>query len=699
MFSVLLPLGLFSPFDSVQQAISANLGSKTYRGDAVLVLINYEEASENNLKNIDVLPELLERISAVGPKQILIDHKASGPTNEREVAALEAALAKLPEKPALVVFAFPSGELPFSEIYSLTEPREQFDVTIPLPEIERHVVMVNSFSDTGFFGAPIEIAATIDSNAGPVPSTAQFLADHDEYLPPGLPTDQRYDVSTIPRFSAVEILSGEQGISQLTGKRVVISRTGVAYRDSVRSARDLSTHQAIIPILGAQTLLEGPPTSLGQLPAFIAAIIAAIAWTFLPRPYGRWVGLTAIVSLIFAPFFLESQLIYQRTADGLLFLLVLAAGRLRIRYKDALVDARDAAESKSWFLAQASHDLRQPIHAIGMLSARLGETDLAPSQKDLIRKIDRSVDGASRMFKSLLDIASLESGSLTPAMAPVSINEILAEVEETQGIAAERAGVELRMTPSEVVVMTDRALTVTLLQNLVSNSIKYATGKKVLIGVRRRGQTVSLCVYDRGEGISEKNVRKVSKEFFRVSARSPIEGSGLGLAIVDRLCKLMDLTFRIKSRTGRGTTALIEGIPITTDQERIVVPSQSTASPLLQGVKVLIVDDDIDTLRATEALVRQWGCEASSAASFPRSPQCDVIISDFDFGNGTTLADFRDTVGQLRQNGTNTIVVSGHAVSFVKQALGDATPIVLGKPLRPAELRSVLMADRMGARE
>ncbi len=699
IFALLLPAEPFETYDVVQQSISANIASKTYEGDAIIVQIDRDDAARVDLTEAEILPELLTLISSANAKQIVIDYRPPETRTAADTALFTDALAKLPEKPVFLAYVSEVARPTLAESYTLSEPKRLFSIQPFKASVADKIIVAHQYFDFSNTGAPIDISPTLETDQGLIPSGAQLLADYAADLPPGLPINQRYNPRTIPRISSAALLTSEQVSDALTDKRVVISQIGRPFVDNVRTARGNATERAVLPILGAQTLLDGPPAFWGPLPAFLLGALGAIAWTYLRRPYGRWLGLGTLSFLIISPFVLETYLIYQHTSHGIVLLLALGVGRLVLRYNTALAEAHQAAQSKSWFLAQASHDLRQPIHAVGMLSARLGQTEMSPFQKDLVRKIDRSVDGASRMFKSLLDIASLESGSLQPVIAPVSINEILAEIEEVQGIAAERANVELRLAPSELIVMTDRALATTMLQNLVSNAIKYATGKKVLVGARRRGTTVSLCVYDRGGGISTSDIRKVSKEFFRASKRAQIEGSGLGLAIVERLCALLDLQFRIKSKTGHGTGAIIEGIPITQDTRRSVSQSPQMGSPLLQGLRVYIVDDDIDTLRATEALVRQWGCEPTSKDTFPDELDCDVIISDFDFGNGITLADHTETIRDLRSKGVNTIVVSGHAVGFVKDVLDGAAQQVLGKPLRPAELRSVLMADRMAARD
>ena len=700
IFGLLGPIAPFGPYDWVQQWVSARVNSKPYDGDAVIVSID-----EQSLRLIGepswspgALAKLLTAISDADPKQIVIGRQHFGPDNVgRE--DLREALAALPRKPVLLISAVPQ-KLEFDIVQSVDQQmeRSRFLIESLTPDVAPYVIPANSVTRVTPVGAPLWIAGTAKTGDGYLPSVAQVMADQPGPVPWHYATDQSYDPDTIPIVNGARLLSGDVDLGLLADKRVFITRTGLSLRDNMSTARGLDTLRAVEPILGAKTLIDGPPTMLGWLPAFIAAVLAAVAWTYLRAPYGRLAGLAGLTAIVLSPIVLEDFLVFQETSTGVFLLLCLGAARLWSRYRRALDAAREAAESKSWFLAQASHDLRQPIHAIGMLAARLGQTDMNALQADLVSKISRSVDGAGRMFKSLLDIAALENGSLDPVIVPVSVNQILAEIEELSGLAAERAGVELRLRPSDLVLCTDRALVVTMLQNIVSNAIKYATGKKVLVGARRRGDVVSLCVYDRGQGISQDDLVRVSDRFFRASARSGVEGAGLGLAIVDRLCDLLDLRFTISSRKGRGTGAVISGFR---RPDGVVAGQRTPAAPLLPlgDVRILIVDDDVEALLATRDLAEHWGCKASVSETFPeRAADCaeiDVVISDFDFGGGHTLADRRTVVADLKARGIHIIVVSGRPTHLVRSAMSDEEMLVLNKPVRPAELRSALMANKV----
>jgi signal transduction histidine kinase len=565
-------------------------------------------------------------------------------------------------------------------------------------ELWPYVILGHSLVQVHTVLGPLSVPQTMRTSDDLIPSFAQNLAGRMAPLYDTYQIDLSYDPATIPVISVADLLSGKVSKERLSGRTIFITSLADLSRDTVFTPLNRYAPYSTVTILGVETLRNGPPVMLGWWPAFLIAVAAGFAWLILPKPVGRLVAISALAVLIFAPALLERSLIYQYTSNGVFLLLAVALVRLSMSIRQTLKLARSAADTKSWFLAQASHDLRQPIHAIGMLTAQLEQTKLSEAQADILAKIDRSVDGASRLFKSLLDVATLESGTLKPQIQPVAVNDIFAAVEEGCGLAAQQAGVSIRFMPSEAVIMTDRSLTTTMLQNLVSNAIKYASEKRVLIGCRTDGDTLSLCVYDRGAGISKAELKNAKRAFFRSSSltNSSIEGAGLGLAIVNQLADLMALRFSLKSNLGHGTSARISGFRRAKGNATAISVQVNPATQPLTGLRVQIVDDDEDALRATSDLMVQWGCDVTTASIFPPTlAAIDILVSDFDFGNGKTLADERWKVDALTRQGVPTIVISGHHPDAVRSAMETSSLLVLSKPVRPAQLRSALLSARM----
>lgn len=358
-------------------------------------------------------------------------------------------------------------------------------------------------------------------------------------------------------------------------------------------------------------------------------------------------------------------------------------------------DAEEANTAKSRFLAQASHDLRQPVHAIGLFLNSLTQTGLAPEQRGIVDRIDRSLQGVAELFRSLLDISTLDSGAVTPKLEPVAIRELFRLLEQQNQVSAGWAGVDLRFVATDRIVLADKALLLTMLQNLVSNAIKYAPSCAVLIGCRARGDRVSIWVIDRGRGIAAEHLPRLFDEFYQVRklGNADMQGVGLGLSIVRRLGDLMGLDAEIRSTPGRGTAVAIHGLVAAATIPRAVDPDNSYATPL-HDLRVLLVEDDIDVLDATAHLLRSWGAAVTAWSTVPLHAQpCDLIVTDFDVGGGMTGA---DCIALYR--GENpppmAIVMTGHDELAIEEIIADASILILKKPVRPAELRSAIAALR-----
>ncbi|GLK89697.1 hybrid sensor histidine kinase/response regulator [Pseudomonas turukhanskensis] len=361
---------------------------------------------------------------------------------------------------------------------------------------------------------------------------------------------------------------------------------------------------------------------------------------------------------------------------------------------------RAANLAKSRFLAQASHDLRQPIHSISLFTACLRDGNLYPEQQRLVDNIDKSLHSVSRLFRTILDMYSLDSGRVTPAFETVALHSLLQHLVQQNTEAARWAGVSIRVHCAPLYVRADAGLLTTMLQNLLSNALKYAPGRPLLIGVRRRGEGVTIELYDKGLGIAEGNLDSIFEEFFRVrqAKGKDVEGMGLGLAIVKRLGLLMDLTIRVRSQESRGTLVAIDGLVC---RPAPVVPRQAAVQravlpPMLDGLRVCLIEDDHNVLLATATLLQKWGCEVETHASIPRSNNpFDLVITDFDLGTEASGADCISYVRQLSGRNIPAIIVTGHDVRRVQDAVNDESVPVLPKPVLPAELRSLLVAFKL----
>ncbi len=369
------------------------------------------------------------------------------------------------------------------------------------------------------------------------------------------------------------------------------------------------------------------------------------------------------------------------------------------RIDQARAEAEAANLAKSRMLAQASHDLRQPIHAMSLLIVSLEQSGLTPAQRDTVDRIDRSLQGVARLFRSLLDLSTLDSGAIRPRYEPVALGDLLHELVMQNLQQAEWSGTDLRMVNSSAVVLTDRSLLTTMVQNLLSNALKFAEGRAVLVGCRNRGGAVSIEVWDQGIGIAPADQRRVFEEFVQVRDRGSRDhqGAGLGLSIVKRMAGMLGLQVTLRSQPGRGSCFAIVGLPRTAaSASKVSIPQRSGLDwTPLGGLRVLLIEDDEDVLVATTHLLRSWQCQVETYFDLPGFPQdCDVIVTDFDLGGGTTGADVIAAVRMGARRQIPAIVLTGHDGDHIAREINDPGIPILRKPIRPAELRSALLALR-----
>ncbi|CAM3310739.1 hybrid sensor histidine kinase/response regulator [Pseudomonas floridensis] len=371
-------------------------------------------------------------------------------------------------------------------------------------------------------------------------------------------------------------------------------------------------------------------------------------------------------------------------------------GRLHL----ALKETEAANQAKSRFLAQASHDLRQPIHSISLFTACLRDASLGDNERRLVDNIDRALGSVEQLFRSLLDIYTLNRGEVTPRLETVDLDALLKGLASQNSEAASWAGVDIRVRSGNHHVRTDPVLLSTLLQNLISNTFKYAPGKPVLIGCRRRKGKLDIGVYDQGRGISAEHLPHLCNEFYRVREKRDrdIEGVGLGLSIVSRIARLMSLRVSIRSTPERGTAVTIAGLPVVAASRVAPIQAIDWNTRLLGGLRVMLIEDNHSVLQATAMLLRKWGCEVQTSTRIPDAHvDCDLVVTDFDLDRTASGADCIAYLSRLQGRRIPAIVITGHELQHVRQTLNDPEIPVLAKPVRPAELRSLLLSFKVDA--
>ncbi|MFN8840120.1 MAG: ATP-binding protein [Burkholderiales bacterium] len=356
----------------------------------------------------------------------------------------------------------------------------------------------------------------------------------------------------------------------------------------------------------------------------------------------------------------------------------------------------DANLSKSRFLAAASHDLRQPLHALGLLVAQLrAETDHAVRER-VAARVEDAVAAMNALFDGLLDISRLDAGVVAPTPGAFPIGPLLERLDATFADDAAAKGLALRVAPSRAWVRSDPVLLERVLTNLVANAVRYTRRGGIVVGVRRAGETVRIEVLDSGIGIPEDRQRAVFGEFYQIAPEGTPRGQGLGLglAIVERLCALLGHRLTLASAPGRGTRVALELPRAEPVEAPPPLPPPAFADPL-RGRRVLVVDDDTRVLDGTRGLLGTWGCEvvvASSAAEAleglgARAP--DLVIADVHLQAGEGGVETVPAVRAGHGASIPAVLVSGDVGTATRAIARDAGLDLLDKPVRPMALRAL----------
>ena len=275
--------------------------------------------------------------------------------------------------------------------------------------------------------------------------------------------------------------------------------------------------------------------------------------------------------------------------------------------------AKEAAEAanraKSSFLAAASHDLRQPLHALGMFSQALTERTRDADGQLLAQRITTSVAALEALFSALLDVSKLDAGVIVAQPCDFAIRPLLDRLAEECLPELLERGLKLGIVCGDAVIRSDPLLIERILRNLVANALRYTQRGGIVIGCRRRGSTYSLEVWDSGPGIPAAQRERIFEEFYQIGnpGRDRTRGLGLGLAIVRRLAELLGHAIDVQSREGRGSVFRVR-VPAGDPQAVLTYEAPALVTGALAGRRILVVDDEAEVREATVGLLSQWGC-------------------------------------------------------------------------------------------
>jgi signal transduction histidine kinase/CheY-like chemotaxis protein len=357
--------------------------------------------------------------------------------------------------------------------------------------------------------------------------------------------------------------------------------------------------------------------------------------------------------------------------------------------------------AKSRFLAAASHDLRQPLHALNLFLDQLRHERNQAERKQLLARIDTAVASMNELFNALLDISKLDAGVLAPSISDFPLDRLLKRIETTFTTAARDKGLRLRMVSSRAWVRSDFILLERILLNLVSNAVRYTERGGIVIGCRLRDGRLRIDVYDSGIGIPEDQRRNIFGEFYQLDGgkQECAGGLGLGLAIVDRLCGLLDHPIELSSRVGRGSRFSLSIPSVPAGAAPAEAPDTARALLVSERGKLIIVIDDNESVReSTCGVLQRWGCLVVTAHSEDAAliklaelgKQPDLIISDYRLAHEKTGFELINRMRRACGAQIPAFLVSGDTTPERLRKAHDSGYYLLHKPVMPITLRSVV---------
>lgn len=373
-------------------------------------------------------------------------------------------------------------------------------------------------------------------------------------------------------------------------------------------------------------------------------------------------------------------------------------------------DLNVALDARERFLAAASHDLRQPVQALLLLSDLLMRESLPAGARRMAEQIQSSLGGLGGMLDGMLDISKLEAGLVAPHPEPVDIAALLARLHGEFSALAETGGQSLRLVAPPLTTRTDPGLLERVLRNLLTNALRYAPGGRVLLGARRRGDRLQIEVWDNGIGIADQHIGLIFQDFFQVgnAARDRREGLGLGLSIARRLVTMLGGVIDVTSSLGRGSRFTVS-LPLTEPKAegREWADAGGNAGGSLTGDGrdrlVMLVEDDAVIRMALVLMLEDWGyrvMEAGSGAEAERlldslidaGETPDLILADYRLPQGTTGLMVMDMVRRRLSRDVPGVLLTGDTSADRLREAAGAQCALLHKPIQPARLQDTLVS-------
>jgi len=352
-----------------------------------------------------------------------------------------------------------------------------------------------------------------------------------------------------------------------------------------------------------------------------------------------------------------------------------------------------ADREKTRFLAAASHDLLQPLHAARLFAAALGRSCEGP-QTQLVQRVDGAISAAEDLLRALLDISRLDAGGVAPSIETVQLSSFLSDLVENFRPLASENKLGLRLGPAPGAVETDPGLLRSVMQNFLTNAVRYTNSGGILIGTRRRGDMWRIDVVDTGVGIQPEQIESIFGEFTRLG-EVEVEGHGLGLALVDRISRLLGGRVEVSSRPGRGSRFSLQ-LPAQPDTARPRI--RRKARPRSIGandrpLSIVVVDNDPRIVEATCALLEALGHETHEAADITGGlaliDRADALLADYRLENGEDGLSLI-AAARIRKPGLAALLITAESGPETRAAAAAMDVAVLSKPVDPRAIERFL---------
>ena len=379
----------------------------------------------------------------------------------------------------------------------------------------------------------------------------------------------------------------------------------------------------------------------------------------------------------------------------------------RKRAERALFKAKEETEkasvARTKFFAAASHDLRQPLYTMSLLFPLLSRDIDSPDTDKIIKVLQGARDTMEDLLDSILDISKLDAGVVHPQLVPMSIAGLFDKLEAEFKPLAEAKGLSLRVIPANATIATDPALFERILRNLLSNALNNTSKGRVLLGARRRGNSLTVEVWDTGRGIAADRIEKIFREFYQADVPDSMQrmGLGLGLAIVDRLIRLLDHRVEVRSEPGKGSAFKVTALQTReVAADTVPGPARVDWDHALAGKLVALIDDDEWVLRGSKFVLERWGCQVIPAyhikeiieriSAHGRHP--DIILADLRLRNGENGLLAVERIRQHINEQIPAIIITGDTDIDAFPQLRNSDYTLVHKPINPQELLEAIIA-------